>query len=133
MLITIGNVVAYAEIEKSKGNTKTVEITETAIFAKIRFKRAIEILRPNVVKPEDKKRMLDIFYACPNHRMTYFQFFQMLENDFKTDVEMGKGPIFKAWIREAISNYLDDFGSGYISINDWHAFLTLFNIDIGHK
>ena len=72
MLITVGNVVSYGEIEKSKGNTKTVEITETAIFAKIRFKRAVEALRPNVVKPEDKKRMLDIFYACPNHRMTYF-------------------------------------------------------------
>jgi len=62
--------------------------------------------------------------------LTYFRFFQMLEIDFKCDFEMGKWPKNAGWIKDAMANFLDDFGEGYISLNDWAEFLSLFKIEL---
>jgi hypothetical protein len=60
----------------------------------------------------------------------------MLREDFKTDITGGRGeaePTFAYWLQDAVANYLDDSGSGYISIHDFADFCKLFEIVLPWK
>jgi hypothetical protein len=59
-----------------------LNIEDDPTYIRVRFARVANSLRQKLQTPQDKKRMVSQFKACLKERMTYFEFFSMLDREF---------------------------------------------------